>query len=47
MQYQFLTEDQRGLIEMIRDFGKKEVQPYQSEWDDKGNLPEGGGGTRL
>ncbi|MBR6114171.1 MAG: acyl-CoA dehydrogenase family protein [Oscillospiraceae bacterium] len=40
MQYQFLTEDQRGLIEMIRDFGKKEVQPYQSEWDDKGIFPK-------
>ena len=39
MQQYFLNEDQRSLIEMIRDFGEKEVRPYQSEWDDKGIFP--------
>ena len=40
MEYQFITEEQRGLIKMIRDFGKQEVQPYQAEWDEKGLFPK-------
>lgn len=39
MKYQFLNEDQAGLIQMIHDFGEKEVKPFQSEWDDKGFFP--------
>lgn len=39
MKYQFYNEDQEGLIKMIRDFGEKEVKPFQAEWDDKGIFP--------
>lgn len=35
-----MTEDQRMVQEMIRDLGKKEIQPHLMEWDEKQELPE-------
>lgn len=34
------TEDQKSLIEMVRDFAEKEVKPYVAECDRKGECPE-------
>lgn len=33
------TEDQKSLIEMVRDFAEKEVKPYVAECDRKGECP--------
>ncbi|MFT4968914.1 MAG: alkylation response protein AidB-like acyl-CoA dehydrogenase [Chitinophagales bacterium] len=34
-----LTDNQQMIIDMTRDFAKKEVLPYRNEWDDKEHFP--------
>ena len=34
-----LTENQQMILEMTRDFAKKEVLPYRNEWDEKEHFP--------
>ena len=34
-----LTENQRMILDMTRDFAKKEVLPYRNEWDEKEHFP--------
>lgn len=34
-----LTENQRMIQEMTRDFAKQRVLPYRNEWDDKEHFP--------
>lgn len=34
-----LTENQQMILEMTRDFAKKEVLPYRNEWDEKEYFP--------
>lgn len=34
-----ISENQRMIAEMIRDFGRKEIIPHQREWDEKQEFP--------
>ena len=34
-----MTENQSMISKMIRDFGKKEMEPYKMEWDEKQEFP--------
>ena len=37
--YPLMTEEQRTLVYLLRDFLKKEVMPHAAEWDEKGEFP--------
>lgn len=37
--YPLMTEEQRDLVYLLRDFLKKEVMPHASEWDETGEFP--------
>lgn len=37
--YPLMTEEQRDLVYLLRDFLRKEVMPYSAEWDEKGEFP--------
>ena len=34
-----LTDNQQMIIDLTRDFAKKEVLPYRNEWDEKEHFP--------
>jgi alkylation response protein AidB-like acyl-CoA dehydrogenase len=36
-----LTEEQRMLQKMTRDFAREEIEPHVSKWEEKGDIPRG------
>ena len=34
-----LTEEQRMIQLMVRDFARREIEPHAAEWDRKGSFP--------
>lgn len=34
-----LTEEQQGLVELVRDFANKVVKPHVKEFDETGEFP--------